>query len=405
MEQWSSLQQAISVNLGPYLPRIAGAAVIVLVAWIAARLARAAVNRLFTSTGLEQRLQSPGLGTIIANIAYWVIWLFALPALLGALQLEGLLTPVNVMMGRIFAFLPGVMGAAVIFGIGLLAARILRQIVVGLLTAAGSERIAERMGLSSALGEKTLASLVGSVVFALVLLPTLAASLQTLGIDAVAKPVGNLLDTVVALIPKLISAALVVAIGAVLGRVLAGLASALLAGAGINRLPEQLGMGKDFRLGGRDPAELVGGAVMAAVLLLAVTQAFDIIGFAVLTNAVTALGEVLVRLALAVIVFGVGFWLAAVAARMVAASSVARARELAQVARVAILFFTAALALRQTGLPGDIISIAFGAIVGGLALGVALAVGLGGRKVAGRLLEALAASFERKKGKSPDDAS
>jgi predicted membrane protein len=260
------------------------------------------------------------------------------------------------------------------------------------------------MGLSSALGEKSLASVLGSVVFALVLLPTLAAATQALGLEAISQPVGNLLETVIGLIPKLISAALVVAIGAVLGRILAGLVTALLAGLGINRVPTQLGLGENFQLGGRNLSELAGGAVMAAALLLALTQAFEILGFAVLTNAMAALGEVLVRLAVAVVVFGVGFWLAAIAAQMVEGSTLLRARELGQVVRGAILFFAAALALRQTGLPGDIITIAFASVVGGLGLGAAIALGLGGRKVAGNLLEGLVAALQRGKKQVSTDS-
>jgi hypothetical protein len=404
MEQWNSLLQTISGHLAPYAPRVLGAAAILLVAWVLARVARAAVRRVAASARLEQRLQSPELATILANIGYWLVWLFALPALLGALGLDGLLAPVNAMMSRIFGFLPGLMGAAVIFGIGFLAARILRQIVTGVLTAAGSERLAARIGLASALGDKSLAGLLGSVVFALVLLPTLAAATQALGLDAVARPVSNLLDTVVALIPKLISAGLIVAIGAVLGRVLAGLVTALLAGIGINRIPARLGLPEDFRIGGRDASELAGGAVMVAAMLLAVTQGLETLGFAVLTNAVATLGEMLARLAVAVIVFGIGYWLATVAALMVGAGPRAGARGLGQVVRAAILFFAAALALRQTGLPGDIIAIAFGAVAGGLALGLAIAIGLGGRKVAGRLLDAAAASLQHKKDDSAGDA-
>ena len=60
----------------------------------------------------------------------------------------------------------------------------------------------------------------------------------------------------------------------------------------------------------------------------------------------------------------------------------------------AILFFTAALALRQAGLPAEIVTITFGAVVGALAIGVAVAVGVGGRHVAARLLERAVDAFD-----------
>ena len=78
-----------------------------------------------------------------------------------------------------------------------------------------------------------------------------------------------------------------------------------------------------------------------------------------------------------------GLWLSALAAQSIVTSGAHQAQAWARFARVAILFFTAALALRQSGLPADIIVIAFGAVVGALALGVAIALGFGGREVIG----------------------
>lgn len=397
MDQWQGLLEAAGERLGPYAPRVLGGLAILLLAWLFAWLVRSAVLRLAASRGLDERLQTPGLGALLASIGSALVWLFALPALLDAFGLQGLLAPVNAMMARLLGILPAFLGAAAIFGIGLLAARIISQIVSGLLTAAGSERLAERIGLNTALGEKTLGGTVGSVVFALILLPTLTAALQTLGLDIIAAPVGHLLDQIFELIPKLIAAAVIVTIGAVLGRLLAGLVSALLTGVGLNKLPERLGMAPDLRIGGRSMAELAGGVVMATALLLAITQACEVLGFTALTEAVAMLGSMLARLLVALIVIAIGLWLGTVASRVIAASAVANAALLGRLVRGAILFFTVALALRQAGLPADIVTIAFGAVIIGAALAVAIAVGSGGREVAARLLEKAAASFEGKR--------
>ena len=400
VDQLNSVLQPITDHLGPYAPRIVGALAILAAAWVIAILVRATVLRAAARARIEQRLQSEGLSGLLANIAYWLVWLFAMPALLGTLELEALLTPFNAMMSRIMTFVPSFMGAAVVFGVGFLVARILRQLVTGVLKAAGSERLAVRIGLASALGENSLAGLVGSIVFAFVMLPTLTAGLQTLGLDAIAKPVGHLLDSVFDAIPKLISAGLIVAIGAVLGRMLAGVVTALLAGVGVNDLPGHLGMSDQFRIAGRDLSEFAGSIVMVAAVFLATTQACEVLGFAVLTDAVTALGAALTRLVVALVIIGVGLWLGTLAQRAVISGTMANARVLSQIVRGMILFFTAALALRQSGLPADIVTIAFGSVVGALAIGVAVATGVGGRHVAARLLEEAAASFRHQKDKA-----
>ena len=265
--------QRLADNLGPYAPRLIGALAIAVLAWVVARLLRAAVSRAGTKAGLDERLHNPGFTTLLADLAHWLVWLMALPALLRALELKGLLDPVNAMISKLLGFLPSLFGAAVVLGIGVLMAGIARRVVTGLLQAAGSEKLAARLGLASALGERSLAGIAGSVVFALVLLPALAAALQALGLDAVTRPVSQLLDSVIALVPRLASAAIILGVAGLIGRALAGMVSDLLAGAGINRLPAKLGLQADFRPAGRDMGELAGLVVMTAVMFVALAQA------------------------------------------------------------------------------------------------------------------------------------
>jgi hypothetical protein len=386
MDQLGVMTSVVN-GLGPYAARVLGAAVMVLVAWLVSRLVRAAIGRVCGRAGLDERLQSPGFSQMLANVGVGLVWLFALPGLLETLELKGLLEPVNVMMSRIMGFLPNLVGAIVVFGIGFLVARIVRQIVTGMLRAAGSEKIADRLGLATSLGEGGLAGLVGSMVFAFILLPVLAAALEPLGLDAVTKPVSNLLDTVIALIPKVTASIIIIAVAALIGRAVAGIVTGVLGGMGFNKLSQYLGLGEVRRAGARTPSELAGSLVMASIVVVAVMQASEVLGFAILTRLVANLGAVMAGVAVAGVVMVGGLWLSNWVAGLIRAGSAVNAPALANLVRGAILFFTAALALRQAGLPGDIVGIAFGAVVCAIALGVAVAVGVGGRHVAGKLLE------------------
>jgi hypothetical protein len=392
-----SLWAGMAGTLGPYAPRAAAALLILLAAWLGARLVRTAITRLADKRGLDEKLSSPGLAALLAQIAGGIVWLLALPALLGTLGLQGLLDPVNAMMSRLLGFAPSVLGALIVFGIGFIVARIAGQIVAGLLRAAGSESAAERMGLTRSLGDGGLAGLVGRVVQALILLPTLVAALQPLQLDAVTQPLSRMLEQVISLIPRLASAAIVLAVAAVIGRALSGITSAALGAMGLNRLPQRIGLGDSLSLGGRDLSELAGSLVMAAVMLVAAMQAFEVIGLPLLAQLIAQLGNVLANVAVALVVLGVGVWLGTLAAQAIRASQVANAGVLAHLARAAILFFAAALALRQAGLPAEIVAIAFGAVVGSIAIGLGVAIGVGGRHVAARLLDAAASSFDRER--------
>jgi hypothetical protein len=278
-------------------------------------------------------------------------------------------------------------GAAVVLGIGFLVAKVLRQVVTSLLQAAGSEKLAERLGMANSLGEGGLAGLVGMVLFVLIMLPVLAAGLQPLGLDAVTRPVTSMIDTIIALIPRMIGAAIIMAIAVVLGRIVSNIVTGLLGGLGFNSILAKLGVSQAKRVNGRTPAELAGSLVFAGILLAALTQASEIIGFRIFTSAIGQFGVAAVTVFSGLVVFGIGLWLSNMVAVAIRDSSLANRNLLALVARVAVIFFTLPLALRQMGLPAEIISLGFGAILGAMAIAAAIAFGIGGRDVARRVTE------------------
>jgi hypothetical protein len=55
---------------------------------------------------------------------------------------------------------------------------------------------------------------------------------------------------------------------------------------------------------------------------------------------------------------------------------------------VAILVLATAMALRQMGIANEIVNLAFGLLLGAIAIAAAIAFGFGGRDLAGRELEA-----------------
>jgi Conserved TM helix len=389
MTDFAQMFSSVGASVSPFLPKVGAALVIVVAAWLGARLARLAVEKAGNAYGLDTRLSSTGLTASLAGVVGSLVWLLALPALLGVLELNGLLTPVNAMLSRLMAFVPNLMGAAVVLGIGLLVARIGRQVVTGLMRAAGSERVAEKLGMAGALGEAGLAGMAGNMVFALLLLPILVAALTPLGLDALTTPLSKLLETLLNFVPRLMAAAIVIAIAVVLGRMLSTLISALLSGMGLDKQLQKLGVA-ELPLGGRSLSDLVGTALMLAVVVTGITQASEILQMPVLTQAVAGLGLTLLHAAVAAVILLLGYVLASAAANALLKSNNPKAHALAGVARVAILFFAAALALHQAGLPAIIVTIAFAAVVGAIAVGVALAVGLGGAPVATRALERLA---------------
>ena len=88
-----------------------------------------------------------------------------------------------------------------------------------------------------------------------------------------------------------------------------------------------------------------------------------------------------------VVIFGLGLYFARIADRVIRGTGGSQAHLLAPVARVSIIVFSSALALRQTGIAQDIVNLAFGIVLGAIAVAIALAFGLGSRDLAAKEVE------------------
>ena len=85
-----------------------------LIVWIVATLLRTLVTKGLQATTLDEKLSADaGMRPIsdnLGNVIFWLIVLLFLPAILGALEIEGLLGPVQAMVNEMLGMLPNVFG-------------------------------------------------------------------------------------------------------------------------------------------------------------------------------------------------------------------------------------------------------------------------------------------------------
>jgi hypothetical protein len=376
-----------------YAPRLIAPAVIGLVAWLVASGLRFVVWRGLSLLKLDERFRTEveeadedeervPLAKTLSETVYWLVLLLFLPAILSALSLQGLLGPVQSMIDKALAFLPNLFAAGLILAFGWLLARIVQRVVTNLLAAVGADRMSEQVGLEKALGEQKLSGLLGLVLYVLILIPVLIAALNTLQLDAITHPASEMLNTILTALPLIFAAALVLAIAFFVGRVVSGLAANLLAGVGFDSVLVRLGIGGEPEEDQRTPSEIVGYLVLVAIMLFATIEAVRLLGFEVLAELVAEFMVFASHLALGLVILGVGLFLANVASRTIEASNTAQAKLLALAARISIIVLAGAMALRQMGLANEIITLAFGLLLGAIAVAAALAFGLGCRDLA-----------------------
>ncbi|MBI2845681.1 MAG: mechanosensitive ion channel [Chloroflexi bacterium] len=384
------------VQIFQYAPRLIGAGAILFFAWIVASALRLILTRVLTAAKIDERLSSQAglkegerfpLAQTLGDVVYWLVFLLFLPAVLGALAIEGLFEPVRGVVDDVLGFLPNLFAAGLILLIGWFVARIVQRITANLLAAVGVDGLSEQVGLAAVLGEQKLSGLLGLVVYILILIPVLIAALDALALEAITQPASNMLNSILAALPAIFAAFLVIALAYVVGRVVAGLATNVLTGVGFNRILVRLGVGKEPGEGERTPSEIVGYLTLVAIMLFASIEALRLVGFLLLADLLAQFTIFAGQVILGLIIFAIGLYLANIAAKAVEDSKVAQARTLALAARISILVLAGAMALRQMGLAPEIIIIAFGLILGTIAVSVALAFGLGARELAARELE------------------
>jgi hypothetical protein len=139
---------------------------------------------------------------------------------------------------------------------------------------------------------------------------------------------------------------------------------------------------------------MVGTLVQVAVVWFALIQALELLGFDEVAVLMTSLLALAGRILLGLIIFLVGLYLSRLAADAIRSSGVDQPNLLATAAQAAILVLTGAMALRQMGVANEIINLAFGLLLGAIAVAAALAFGLGGREVAGQQLQRWVAAAE-----------
>jgi hypothetical protein len=380
-----------------YAPRVVGAGLLLLVAWVVATVMRFFVRKVTSATKLDERLSqatSEGeekppatFSKTAAEAVYWLVFLLFLPAILNALALPGLLEPVQAMVGKVLSFLPNLFAAALILSIGWLAARVVQRICTSLLAAVGTDALSRRVGLTPILGEKRLSSVLGMIIYILILLPILVASLGALQLQAVTAPASEMLNMVLTALPAIFAAALVVFVAYVVGRVVAGLVTNLLTGVGFDRLPSELGLKMEHVEGRRTPSEMTGYLVLVATILFAIMQALPILGFDLLAGLIAQFMVFAGHVAIGLVIFAIGLYLANLAAVTVQSSQIRQSNLVALVARTSIIILAVAMSLRQMGLANEIINSAFVILMGAIGVALALAFGLGGRETAGKALE------------------
>ncbi len=393
--------QNILNKISGAVPAVLNAAVILLGYWLVATVLRFVASKALGAMSFDRRVEkwipsrevdgeTVGPSATLGRLLFYIVLLIGIPPFLEALGQQALVEPLSDMFGKVFAFLPNILAALILLFIGRLVATIVREVVTNLLAASGVDGFAERFGFGKTEDTKKISEIVGAIAFFFVIIPIVVAAVDSLQVEAISGPVKATLEQLLAAIPLVLVAIVVVAIGYFVAKAVRGLVESFLSGVGFDALPAKLGLTfLQPREGQLSLSSIAGTVVMAVILLLTAEQALATLELgelsALVGGLISYLPNLLVGLAIILVGLSLGSYVAGLLGTVLAGSP--HKALVSSVAKYAIIFLTFSMGLNQLGVGEDIVRIAVSAVLGGSALALGLAFGLGGRDRAKEIVE------------------
>ncbi len=209
----------------------------------------------------------------------------------------------------------------------------------------------------------------------------------------------NAFTELVAFLPNLFGALLLLLLGYIVAKVLGGVTRRALGKAGFDAAVHREPTGQWIKRVIPRPSNLAGAIVFWAVFLGAVSIAVDVLGIEALENLVAAIYSYLPNVLAALLIFIVAVAIAAGVATLAGKflGDTSLGRIVSTVAPILVFAIATFMILDQLKIAETIVTITYAALIGALALGSALAFGLGGRDVAAQMLQGAYAKGQENK--------
>lgn len=186
------------------------------VTYVVAKFIHTALQKMFDRFHVDKKISKLArskdaivISQPITTIAYYAVWLFALPLILEKFGFSALTAPINTMIEQILSFIPKFISALVIFAVFYFVANALRLITTQVFDGFGIDAIMKKIGLEILVKNAHPAKLTGTIVFIMLLLVGVTQSIQTLGLPMLT----NIMNTVLHISGSVLFGAVIIIAG------------------------------------------------------------------------------------------------------------------------------------------------------------------------------------------------
>lgn len=371
--------EEIGNSIADFLPDLLGALIVLLIGWLIAKGIKTLVVKMLRKTSWDERVfgrdNIEDTNVFVGNIFYYLIMVIVLLIVLEILGISEVLTPLENMLNEFLLFIPNLIGAALIAFIGY----VLAKFVANLIRISGGilDKWIDKTGFKDT---DKLADILRKVVFIIIFIPFLIQAFNTLQLDAISDPANEILYGFTEMIGEIIIAAVILLVFIWGGKFLADFLEDLFKSLGLDRAAEKIQIHNMIGTG-QSLSKLVANLIYFFLVFFGIITAVEILGLSRLSEILNDILDVTGQIIFGLIILAIGNYISLLIYNTMTRSN--KNNFIASIIRWASLALFIAIALRTMGIANEIVELAFGLILGAIAVAVALSYGLGGREAAG----------------------
>lgn len=365
------------------------AAVLLVLAFVVSSIVKGLIVGLLNKTKLKNYEESNGMITYVGKLTYLFVFLLFIPGIFTTLGVGTIANPISSFLNVVWGYLPNIVAAVVILIAGTMIAKLVRELLVPLFQKLHVDELQQKAGIEVKEDGKFSTTL-AYVVYVLIIIPVIVAALQALRISVITQPAVAMLDKVLAFLPDIVVAIVLILVGTRVAKFAGQLVRKLIASSGVDAQIRKL-------IGDKVPkfvfSDTVGLIVRIVLDVFFVVEGIRVLRLDVLTNIGATMIAYLPNVLASVLILIGAFLLAAAAEKGMEKNGL---KDYAVITRIAILVVAGFMVLNQLGIASTIVNYAFIIILTAIGVAFAISFGVGGRSFAARMLDKLGNKIEEK---------
>lgn len=385
------------------VPNVVAALIILALAFVVATIAKTLVSKLMKTIKIDKifdktKVEKEKAKDFIEKLTFFVAFMLLMPGFFERLGMNGVASPIVNMMNKILTYLPNLAGSILLLIVGFFISKTVKELLIPVFQKLKIDQYLKKVGIDSK-NSLSVAEVLANTVYVIILTPIVIGALNVLQIKAISDPAIQMLNTILAYMPKVLLAIVIFFVGKFIAKLVFALLDKLFESIGLDKISDKLfkttdtNINQDISL-----SKILAYIVEYVILILFTVQAFNVIELEVLTNIGSQIIAYLPYAVSGILMLGLAILLANYVNKIIL-KSFPQSKGVALAAKTLIIILGVFVTLYQLGIASQLVNNAFLIILGAVGVAFAIAFGVGGREFASHMLNKVENKIDKKTNK------